>query len=107
MFKNLKAIDLVFGSERGKMTKKLKQIESKVAHDNLIQLLSLQTPAERQKLLQEIDGILCHMLDLEMSDLPWVNPNKHSNGWKKIMKNLRLIIGKLEYESHKKNRVLH
>ena len=64
MFKNLKAIDLVFGSERGKMTKKLKQIESKVAHDNLIQLLSLQTPAERQKLLQEIDGILCHMLDL-------------------------------------------
>jgi len=89
------------------MTKKLKEIENEVAHDNLIQLLSLQTPAERQKLLQEIDGILCHMLDLEMSDLPWVNPNKHSNGWKKIMKNLRLIIGKLEYESHKKNRVLH
>ena len=89
------------------MTKKLKEIENEVAHDNLIQLLSLQTPAERQKLLQEIDGILCHMLDLEISDLPWVNPNKHSNGWKKIMKNLRLIIGKLEYESHKKNRVLH
>ena len=89
------------------MTKKLKEIENEVAHDNLIQLLSLQTPAERQKLLQEIDGILCHMLDLEMSDLPWVNPNKHSNGWKKITRNLRLIIGKLEYESHKKNRVLH
>ena len=88
MFKNLKAIDLVFGSERGKMNKKLKQIESKVAHDNLIQLLSLQTPAERQKLLQEIDGILCHMLDLEMSDLPWINPNKHTDTWEKILKKL-------------------
>ena len=39
------------------MTKKLKEIEKEVAHDNLIQLLSLQTPAERQKLLQDIDGI--------------------------------------------------
>ena len=89
------------------MTKKLKEIESKVAHDNLIQLLSLQAPAERQKLLQEIDGILCHMLDLEMSDLPWLNPNKHTDKWEKIMKNLRLVIGKIEYESHQKFRVIH
>ena len=89
------------------MTKKLKEIEHEVTHDNLIQLLSLQTPAERQKLLQDIDGILCNILDLEMSDLPWLNPNKHKAGWEKIMRNLRLVIGKLEYESHKKDRVLH
>ena len=89
------------------MTKKLKEIEHEVTHDNLIQLLSLQTPAERQKLLQDIDGVLCNILELEMSDLPWLNPNKHKAGWEKIMRNLRLVIGKLEYESHKKNRVLH
>ena len=89
------------------MTKKLKEIENEVVHDNLIQLLSLQTPAERQKLLQDIDGILCTMLNLENSDLPWLNPNKHKLGWEKIMRNLRLVIGKLEYESHQKNRVLH
>ena len=89
------------------MTKELKEIENEVAHDNLIQLLSLQTPAERQRLLQGIDGILCNILNLENSDLPWLNPNKHKTGWEKIMRNLRLVIGKLEYESYKKNRVLH
>ena len=97
----------VFGSERGKMTKKLKKIESELAHDNLIQLLSLQTPAERQKLLQDIDTVLCNYLNLKMSDLPWLNPNAHNHGWEKILRNLRLIIGKLEYESHRKNRILH
>ena len=89
------------------MTKKLKEIESEVAHDNLIQLLSVQTPAERQKLMQNIDEVLCNFLNLEMSDLPWINPNRHSHKWEKIMKNLRLVIGKLEYESYQKNRVLH
>ena len=89
------------------MTKKLKEIKNKVVHDNLIQLLSLQTPAERQKLLQDIDGILCHMLDLEMSDIPWRNPNQHTDKWEKIMRNLRLVIGQIEYESHQKFRVIH
>lgn len=89
------------------MTKKLKQLIDEEKHDNLIQLLSLQTPAERQKLLQDIDNILCSMLDLETNDLPWVNPNKHDIGWEKIMKNLRLIVGKLEYESYQKNRTVH
>jgi hypothetical protein len=89
------------------MTKKLKEIKSETAHDNLIQLLSLQTPSDRQRLLQEIDGILCHMLELEPNDLPWLNPNKHSHKWEKIMRNLRLVIGKIEYESHQKYRVIH
>ena len=107
MFKNQSAIHLVFGLERGKMTKKLKKIESEEAHDNLIQLLSLQNPAQRQKLLQDIDGILCHILDLEPNDLPWLNPNKHDFKWEKIMRNMRLVVGKLEYESHQKNRTVH
>jgi|TARA_B100001079_G_C16106158_1_gene380544 hypothetical protein len=89
------------------MTKKLKEIESEVAHNNLIQLLSLQTPAHRERVLQEIDQILCYYLELEMSDLPWVNPNKHTHKWEKIMRNLRLVFGKIEYESHQKFRVIH
>ena len=89
------------------MSKKLKQLSDNQSHDNLIQLLSIQTPDERQKLLQNIDGILCNMLDLEPNDLPWLNPNKHEEKWEKLMKNLRLIIGKIEYESMQKERTVH
>ena len=60
------------------MTKKLKEIENDVAHNNLIQLLSLQTPEERQRLLQAIDRTLCHTLQLKAIALPWINPNKHT-----------------------------
>ena len=89
------------------MSKKLKQSSDNQCHDNLIQLLSIQTPDERQKLLQNIDGILCNILDLEPNDLPWLNPNKHEEKWEKLMKNLRLIIGKIEYESIQKERTVH
>ncbi|ARJ48796.1 hypothetical protein [Candidatus Pelagibacter sp. RS40] len=89
------------------MSKKLKQSNDNQSHDNLIQLLSIQTPDERQKLLQNIDGILCNILDLEPNDLPWLNPNKHEEKWEKLMKNLRLIIGKIEYESMQKERTVH
>ena len=89
------------------MSKKLKQSSDNHSHDNLIQLLSIQTPDERQKLLQNIDGILCNILDLEPNDLPWLNPNKHEEKWEKLMKNLRLIIGKIEYESMQKERTVH
>ncbi len=89
------------------MSKKLKQLSDNQSHDNLIQLLSIQTPAERQKLLQNIDSILCNILDLEPNDLPWLNPNKHEEKWEKLMKNLRLIIGKIEYESMQKERTVH
>ena len=84
------------------MSKKLKQSSDNQSHNNLIRLLSIQTPDERQKLLQNIDGILCNILDLEPNDLPWLNPNKHEEKWEKLMKNLRLIIGKIEYESMQK-----
>tara|TARA_B100000989_G_C19471720_1_gene441015 strand:- start:153 stop:422 length:270 start_codon:yes stop_codon:yes gene_type:complete len=89
------------------MSKKLKQSSDNQSHDNLIQLLSIQTPDERQKLLQNIDSILCNILDLEPNDLPWLNPNKHEEKWEKLMKNLRLIIGKIEYESMQKERTVH
>ena len=89
------------------MSKKLKQLSDNQSHDNLIQLLSIQTPDERQKLLQNIDSILCNILDLEPNDLPWLNPNKHKEKWEKLMKNLRLIIGKIEYESIQKERTVH
>ena len=89
------------------MSKKLKQSNDNQSHDNLIQLLSIQTPDERQKLLQNIDSILCNILDLEPNDLPWLNPNKHEEKWEKLMKNLRLIIGKIEYESIQKERTVH
>ena len=89
------------------MSKKLKQSSDNQSHNNLIQLLSIQTPDERQKLLQNIDGILCNILDLEPNDLPWLNPNKHEEKWEKLMKNLRLIIGKIEYESMQKERTVH
>ena len=89
------------------MSKKLKQLSDNQSHDNLIQLLSIQTPDERQKLLQNIDSILCNILDLEPNDLPWLNPNKHEEKWEKLMKNLRLIIGKIEYESIQKERTVH
>ena len=55
----------------------------------------------------DIDGILCHMLDLEHDDLPWINPNQHTEKWSKIMKNLRLVVGRLEFESYQKNRTVH
>ena len=89
------------------MTKKLKEIKSEAAHDNLIQLLSLQTPADRQRLLQAIDRTLCYTLQLKTNDLPWINPNKHTLKWEKIMRNLRLVIGKIKYERRQKNRVIH
>ncbi len=89
------------------MSKKLKEIESEVANDNLIQLLSLQTPEDRQRLLQAIDRTLCHTLQLKTIDLPWINPNKHTYKWEKIMRNLRLVVGKIKYEKHQKYRVIH
>ena len=86
--------------------KVIKQVKDE-EHGKLIMLLGEKTPEERQRLLRNIDNILCSMLDLDQDDLPWLNPNKHEEKWEKIMKNLRLVIGKLEYESEQKNRTIH
>jgi transcription termination factor Rho len=87
--------------------KKANKLTSSEEHSKLIRLLVDETPEERQKLFTDIDGILCHMLDLEPDDLPWINPNQHTEKWEKLMKNLRLVVGKLEFESYQKNRTVH
>ena len=50
---------------------------------------------------------MCHLLDLNPNDLPWINPNKHEKKWETIMNNLRLVVGKIEFESNKKVRTVH
>tara|TARA_B100000427_G_scaffold243013_1_gene205966 strand:+ start:181 stop:453 length:273 start_codon:yes stop_codon:yes gene_type:complete len=87
--------------------KKVNKINNKNSNNNLIELFSENTPQERQKILTDIDNIMCNILDLEPNDLPWINPNKHEEKWENIMNNLRLIVGKIEYESNKKIRTVH
>ena len=86
--------------------KKANKLTSSEEHTKLIRLLVEETPEERQKLLTDIDGVLCHMLDLEYDDLPWINPNQHTEKWEKLMQNLRLVLGKIGYESHQKIRTV-
>tara|TARA_B100000965_G_scaffold197286_1_gene164743 strand:+ start:820 stop:1092 length:273 start_codon:yes stop_codon:yes gene_type:complete len=87
--------------------KKVNKINNKNSNNNLIELFSENTPQERQKILTDIDNIMCNILDLEPNDLPWINPNKHEEKWENIMNNLRLVVGKIEYESNKKIRTVH
>ena len=91
--------------QKGK--KKTTKLASSEEHSKLIRLLVEETPEERQKLFTDIDEILCHMLDLEHDDLPWINPNQHTEKWEKLMKNLRLVVGKIEYESYRQTRTVH
>ncbi len=87
--------------------KKVNKINNKSSNSSLIELFSENTPQERQKILTDIDNIMCNILDLEPNDLPWINPNKHEEKWENIMNNLRLVVGKIEYESNKKTRTVH
>ncbi len=65
----------------------------------LVKLFEYNTPQERQTLLTNIYNVLCSMLYLEDNDLPWLNPNQHTAKCSKIMDNLRLVVGKLDYET--------
>lgn len=87
--------------------KNASKLNNNEEHAKLIRLLGENTPEERAKLLNDIDGILCHVLELNVDDLPWINPNRHTDKWEKVMNNLRLIVGKLEYESKQKTRTVH
>ena len=88
--------------------KKDRKIVSTEEHNKLIRLLAEYTPKDRQNLLREIDGILCHFLNLDEKDLPWLNPQKHSQLWEELMTRLRLVVGKIEYESKQKiERTIH
>jgi len=89
---------------------KAKDIKEKIdnaKYAKLIRLISILSPEDHQKFLNDIDLILCNFLDLEMNDLPWINPNKNDEKWEQIMDNLRLVIGKLEFESQMKKRTVH
>ena len=87
--------------------KKVNKLVINEEHTKLIKLFAEHSPEERSRLLNNIDNILCGMLDLSPSDLPWVSPDKHTDKWSKLMKNLRLVIGKIEYESFEKERTVH
>ena len=87
--------------------KSIKEKVNKGKHEKLVRLMSILSPEDHQKFLNDIDLILCNFLDLEMNDLPWINPNKNDEKWEQIMDNLRLVIGKLEFESQMKKRTVH
>ena len=87
--------------------KNIKEKVNKGKHEKLVRLMSILSPEDHQKFLNDIDLILCNFLDLEMNDLPWINPNQHTEKWEKLMKNLRLVVGRLEFESYQKNRTVH
>ena len=76
-------------------------------NEKLVKMFEDQIPEDRQQVLRDIDNIMCNMLKLQPNDLPWINPNKHEQKWEKLMNNLRLVIGKIEYESKKKTRTVH
>jgi len=77
-------------------------------HKKLIQLLYHYSPEERQMLLQDIDNILCNMLGLDPSELPWMNPQNQNDHWAKLLDRLRLVVGKMEFESKiEKERTIH
>jgi len=89
---------------------KAKDIKEKIdnaKYAKLIRLISILSPKDHQKFLNDIDLILCNFLDLKMDDLPWINPSKNDEKWKQIMDNLRLVIGKLEFESQMEKRTVH
>ena len=87
--------------------KKVNKLVNNEEHTKLIKLFAEHSPEERSRLLNDIDNILCGMLDLNPSDLHWISPNKHTDRWSKLMKNLRLVVGKIEYESFEKERTVH
>ena len=87
--------------------KKVNKLINNEEHTKLIKLFAEHSPEERSRLLNDIDNILCGMLDLKPSDLPWISPDKHTDRWSKLMKNVRLVVGKIEYESHQKTRTVH
>ena len=76
-------------------------------NEKLVKMFEDQIPEDRQQILRDIDSIICNMLELQPDDLPWINPNKHEEKWENLMNNLRLIVGKIEYESIRKARTVH
>ena len=87
--------------------KDIKEKKDNTKNAKLIRLISILSPEDHQKFLNDIDLILCNFLDLRMDDLPWINPSKNDEKWEQIMDNLRLVIAKLEFESQMEKRTVH
>jgi hypothetical protein len=88
-------------------TKDIKEKIDNAKYAKLIRLISILSPEDHQKFLNDIDLILCNFLDLKRDDLPWINPSKNDEKWEQIMDNLRLVSAKLEFESQMKKRTIH
>ena len=73
----------------------------------LIRLISILSPEDRQKFLNDIDLNICFFLDLKMDDLPWINPSKNDEKWVKLMDNFRLLSAKIEFEALIKERTVN
>ena len=89
---------------------KEKDIKEKIdnaKYAKLIRLISILSPEDHQKFLNDIDLILCNFLDLKMDDLPWINTSKNDEKWEQILGSLRLVSAKLEFESQMKKRTIH
>ncbi len=76
-------------------------------NEKLVKMFEDQIPEDRQQVLRDIDSIMCNMLEVDPNDLPWINPNKHDEKWEILMNKLRLVVGRIEYESKRKTRTVH
>ena len=76
-------------------------------NEKLVKMFEDQIPEDRMKVLKDIDSIMCNMFNLELDDLPWINPNNHDQKWENLMNNLRLVVGIIDYASKQKTRTVH
>ena len=76
-------------------------------NEKLVKMFEDQIPEDRMKVLKDIDIIMCNMFNLELDDLPWINPNNHDQKWENLMNNLRLVVGRIEHASKQKTRTVH
>ncbi len=76
-------------------------------NEKLVRIFEDRIPEDRMKIFNSIDTIMMSMFELDRNDLPWINPNKHEEKWENLMNKLRLMIGRIEYESRQKERTIH
>ena len=84
-----------------------KEKTDNIKNAKLIRLISILSPEDHQKFLNDIDLNICFFLDLKKDDLPWINPSKNDVKWVKLMDNFRLLSAKIEFEAFQKMRSIH
>ena len=87
--------------------KDIKEKKNNTKNAKLIRLISILSPEDHQKFLNDIDLNICFFLDLKKDDLPWINPSKNDEKWVKLMDNFRLLSAKIEFEAFQKMRSIH